>query len=323
MVCVGCFRNEGLRQVATRFASSPATLCGRCGSNSPPLTPAELHEIAFEFFRNGSIPARSQFGTERYRISDHEHVSIAHFRSSLADDCELLQAEAKVFVYEYEPSPLWRIGCGDIQLALQAGGQQTQEVLNLLSSTAPEAILRKGTTLYRVRSGAVSPHLEEFDPPPPPRSSFGRFDSPVCEVLYTAKDIETCLHEVRVAIPDEISLATLRVETDLRVADLTAFPDNVRLHDSLNLLCRSFCLGGEHYYESCRNVAAALRSTGFAGFIYESYYSLVKPNAPKNLALFGRPLASGDVALISVNGVHLRQVDYGFQLGPAPFDAAG
>jgi hypothetical protein len=285
------------------------------------LTRRELEETAFEFFRNGTIPARSQFGTERFRIGAHESFDPPTFRSSLAQDCDLLSLEG-LWVSRYEPSPLWRIGCGDKLLALSAGGKQTRYVIDEITTTAPVVQLPAGTILYRIRLGIVPPDAVQFDPPPAHvrRRRYGRFDCAGVDVLYTCFDIETCLHEVRVGVADDITLATLEVKRPVRLADLSGFPEDVSPHESLSLLTRTICLGGPDYYRSCRHVAAALLAYGFDGFIHESYFSLVRPNAPKNVALFGRPLENKCLQLRSVNGIVLRRADYSYQIGPAPGD---
>jgi len=321
MVCVSCFHNEGLRRVASSFTSAAATTCHQCGAFAPPLTAEQVEEAAFEFFINGSIPARSQFGTEQFRILDCDNGNEAAFKSSLATDCDLLRRKIGIRVCRYEPSPLWRIGCGDIQLALSVDGKRTAGVLNEIVTSVPAVVFPIATVLYRIRLGRVSPDSAEFDPPPTyNREQHGRFDSRDVDILYTSLDIETCLHEARVAIADDITLATLHTLVELKLADLTAFPDNVDPHNSLQLLSRTFSLGGENHYPSCRQVAASLRSAGFDGFVYESHFSLVKPNAPKNVALFGRPLGARKLALTSVNGIVLRKVKYSFSFGPAPDD---
>jgi hypothetical protein len=320
MACVECFANEGLRRVAQAVAPRPANLCTRCGATAPELSQQDLEEIAFKFFRDGSIPTRSQFGTERFRTADHEPYDPADFQSSLADDCEVL-SDAGIWIARYDPSPLWRIGCGDLQLAFAAGGSETRRVLRTLVTTVPERHLPPGSSLHRIRVGVIPPNPTEFDPPPPStKRRHGRFDSSRLDVLYTSLDVETCLHEVRIGVADDVSLATLKVAKDLRLADLTAFPKDVRLHDSYDLLCRTFCLGGPNYYKLCRRVAAELHSAGFHGFVHESYFSLVKSGAPENIALFGRPLASGLLTLRSVNTLQLRQVQYSYDFGPAPGD---
>ena len=324
MLCLLCFHNEGLRRVASMYASAEASTCKRCGSFAPTLTAEQTEKAAFEFFRNGSIPARSQFGTERFRISDDACRNEAAFRSSLAADCDLLRSKLGIRIRRYDPSPLWRIGCGDIQLALATGAEETARVLREIVTSVPAVVFPVAKVLYRVRLGRISPDSSQFDPPPPDnRERYGRFDSPGVDILYTSLDIETCLHEARVVIADDITLATLHSLVELKLADLTAFPDNVRPHDSLRLLSRTFSLGGENHYPSCRQVAASLRSAGFDGFIHESYFSLVKPSAPKNVALFGRPLRAGKLALASVNGIGIRNVEYSFTLGPAPGDDEG
>jgi len=320
MPCVECFSNEGLRRVARTVAPRSLNLCARCGATAPELSDHNLEEMAFKFFRDGSIPTRSQFGTERFRTADHEPYDSAAFRSSLARDCEILR-DAGIWIARYEPSPLWRIGCGDLQLAFAAGGAETQRVLRTLVASVPVRHLAAGSLLYRIRLGMIPPDAREFDPPPVSKKRrYGRFDFKGLDVLYTSLDVETCLHEVRVGVADDVTLATLNVTKDLRLADLTSFPNDVRLHDSYNLLSRTFCLGGPNYYNLCRRVASALHSAKFDGFVHESYFSLVKPGAPENIAVFGRPLASGMIALQSVNTLRLREVLYSYEFGPAPGD---
>jgi hypothetical protein len=103
-------------------------------------------------------------------------------------------------------------------------------------------------------------------------------------------------------------------------------------------------LAGKHSYEIIRKIAVAAKSAGFDGLIFPSYFSLVRLGvmpfqttygishrrieslqdhqesmAVPNLALFDRPIASGDVEVRCVNRLVMKQVHYGYQFGPAKF----
>lgn len=71
-----------------------------------------------------------------------------------------------------------------------------------------------------------------------------------------------------------------------------------------------------HSYPITREIALVAKAIGFDGIVYPSYFSLVKPNAVANLAIFGRPIGSGAVGVQAINRPQLKSATYEVRMGP-------
>jgi len=322
MICTNCFANEGLRLLASSLAKGVPKRCNRCGGNGIPIDKDTLYEIAGRFFVTGSVPPHQPHSTPVFQLSDHPDMESVNFKSSLREDYEAIRAEGGVYVFHYG-LPMWRVGLTTPHEVLESGGDSAVETVRAIIQAASAVVLANGTSLYRTRLGEVSAEATAFDAPPKGAiTEHSRFDSVDCEILYAAPNIETCLHECRVTVADEITLATLRVQRDLRLLDLTQrFEEPGPLpFDSYEITIKTLCYEGEREYNCCRLLAREIHAAGYDGFQYNSYFSLVKPEPLTNVAIFGRPIAAGLISLASVNRVRLRGVTYDFSLGPADAD---
>src|SRR5690606_1280121 len=158
---------------------------------------------------------------------------------------------------------------------------------------------------------------DEYDSPPIARAGQGRLDSVGFPVMYGSQDIDICIHECRATIVDDIYVATLKPQRDMRLLDLThVLTEDVTEFESLDMAIHMLFLARSHSYEICRAIALAAKDAGFDGLIYPSFFSLIRtgghpfetayglslrPFHPEknkyaeaftiqNLALFGRPL---------------------------------
>lgn len=100
-------------------------------------------------------------------------------------------------------------------------------------------------------------------------------------------------------------------------------------------------LAGEHSYPITRELARIVKSMGFDGISYPSYFSLTHSRHPPletilgmsirhipefknviemqtipNVAIFGYPIKEGSLTVKSINKLSLRQVNYNWNLGP-------
>jgi hypothetical protein len=98
----------------------------------------------------------------------------------------------------------------------------------------------------------------------------------------------------------------------------------------------------DHSYEITRAIAIAASKAGFDGLLYPSYFSQVRsgampfetaygisvrqfPDAAKyatstifsNVALFGRPIKEGILAVTCIDRLVIHKVHYDFRFGPA------
>jgi hypothetical protein len=159
-----------------------------------------------------------------------------------------------------------------------------------------------------------------FDTPPlSAKKDFGRFDDVGTPIFYGAFDIETCLHECRVALVDEVILATFEAAKPLLVLNLfdaIADPQPPDPWNSVEILMNKLCSSSANEYKKCRTIAEAVRNAGYEGILVRSYYSQVKGKPLANILLFGFPEAEQKIKLHSLNRIKLDKVEYAFTFGP-------
>ena len=135
-----------------------------------------------------------------------------------------------------------------------------------------------------------------FDTPPLSlKKDPGRFDDVGVPVFYGAFDIETCLHECRVALIDEVVLATFEAIRALRILNLfdaIAEPQPSDPWNSVGILMDKLCNSSMREYKKCRTIAHAALKAGYEGILVKSYYSQVKDKPLPNILLFGFPEAA-------------------------------
>lgn len=90
-------------------------------------------------------------------------------------------------------------------------------------------LLEKGSMLYRARSCDTASEMGKIwrdpltfvGPPPAEKARAGRMNAEGVVVLYCAKDIDTCLAEMRPALGGELALITLQTQENLRILDFS------------------------------------------------------------------------------------------------------
>lgn len=326
IACSDCFGNDGLRHVLARHGTASIEPCPRCcSSGGRKLDLDALESGAAEFFVQGSVTPETLapvFQVNRLNPCP------ATLDPTLAADAETLRRIAGLVVFDYGP-PLWQLGFTDHYHEFKEGDPQT--IADAMVRTTSSVNVPVGTALYRIRRNiAVGPDILDpatFDPPGADvQRQPGRWDDLTSPVLYVSDDVELCLHECRVALADEIVLATLVTTRNLNLLDVsqglgstgpTPFQDGALFADFMSRSRRNDWLA------ICRAMSAAARRAGYDGMRYTSYYSFaMDAERGLNLALFGRPLAEGSLALRSVNRVRLANVRYGYDFGPTLYQDA-
>ena len=90
-------------------------------------------------------------------------------------------------------------------------------------------MLPVGSLLYRARSCGMASEmnmvwkdpLKFVGPPPPEKARAGRMNAEGVVVLYCARDIDTCLAEMRPALGGELALITLKTQEPLMILDFS------------------------------------------------------------------------------------------------------
>lgn len=343
LLCSSCFVDQGLRIDSEKYGLDLPGECPNCKSvDGRKLSKKHLLGLADRFFVSGTI-VRCQYGAAPVIQFNECHYGKSDITSSswLKNDIKLIEEAAKVGFFHYGPR-LWMVGEVEPLKELQAQATRPQIIKRVLSEY-PVKTLAKDELFYRLRVNPSRPaEPEEYDSPPVSLAGRGRLDSTGFPVMYGSQDIDICVHECRVAIEDDIYIASLRPNTDMRLLDLTEFiEDSTTEFESLDIAIHMLFLAGTHSYEIARDLALAAKKGGFDGVIYPSYFSLLRTGARPfetiyglsirrfpttaeyaksqvipNFALFGRPVEAESVRVDCINRLVLTQVGYRAHFGP-------
>lgn len=345
VACSACFTDRGLKLDAEQIGIEDAGPCPNCESTGGRKLPiAGLEALAHRFFVWGSL-FRCEYGAAPL-IQFNEHQSTCIDVSPwLKKDVELFERLLGVGFFHYGPR-LWMIGEVEPLKALQSTKTRPSIVERILSKY-PERVVGPDESFYRIRKEPKTPpDPREYDSPPEHLAGAGRLDTKDSPVLYASPDLQVCVHECRVTAEDELYVATLRPQRPLRLLDLSVLlkEEDVTEFESLDMAVHMLFLAAKHSYKITRSIAAMARNGGFDGLVYPSYFSLLRigvmpfqtvygishrripqykedeqAKVIPNLAIFGRPIEQGNVAVESINKLILSRVAYDFHFGPANF----
>jgi hypothetical protein len=347
LLCSNCFTDEGLRIDAFKHGLEQHGDCPNCKSpEGRKLTKVHVESLAWRFFVSGTT-IRCEYGGAPVIQCNEYHYGKSDISPSswLKNDIKLIEDAAKIGFFHYGPR-LWMVGEVEPLKALQDTVTRPQ-VIDRVLREYPERTLAKSTKFYRLRISPQRPaDPQEYDSPPAAFAGKGRLDSTDFPVMYGSQDIDICIHECRATTDDDIYVATLKSQRDLRLLDLTqVLEEEGSEFESLDMAIHMLFLARSHSYEISRAIALAARDAGFDGVIYPSFFSLVRtggrpfetsyglsirrfhPERNKyaeaftiqNFALFGRPLESGLVGVECINRLILTQVGYLGHFGPVEY----
>jgi hypothetical protein len=347
LLCSNCFVDEGLRIDAVKLGLDQGGDCPNCKSPSGrKLTKELIQRLAWRFFVGGTT-LRFEYGAAPVIQCNEHHYGKSDISPSpwLKNDIRLIEDAAKIGFFHYDPR-LWMIGEIEPLKDLQNPTKRSQIIGRVLTEY-PEKTLCRDSVFYRLRVCPKCPNdPDEFDSPPIALAGKGRLDSPGFPVMYGSQDIDICIHECRATAEDDIYVATLTPQQDMRLLDLThVLKEDVTEFDSLDMAIHMLFLARSHSYEISRAISSAAKDAGFDGLIYPSFFSLLRtgghpfetsyglslrryhPEAEKyaqtftipNFALFGRPLESSLVRVKCINRLVLTQIGYLGHFGPVTY----
>jgi hypothetical protein len=344
LLCSDCFVDEGLRIDAYKRGLEQVGDCPNCKSpGGRKLTKGHIEGLAWRFFVSGTTLRVDYGGAPVIQFNEH-HFGKSDITPSpwLKGDIKLIENAAKIGFFHYGPR-LWMVGEVEPLKDLQDPTKRAQVIARVLKEY-PERTLAKDSPFYRLRVGPRRPaDPGEYDSPPTEQAGMGRFDSVGFPVMYGSQDIDICIHECRATAEDEIFVATLKPERDMRLLDLThVLSEDVTEFESLDMAIHMLFLARSHSYEIARAIALSTKHAGFDGVIYPSFFSLIRtgghpfetayglslrrfhPQAEAygcafmipNFALFGRPLENLSVRVHCINRLVLTQIGYLGHFGP-------
>lgn len=347
LLCSNCFADEGLRIDAAKHGLEQQGECPECkSSEGRKLTKKHIEGLAWRFFVSGTT-VRCRYGAAPVIQCNESRYGRSTITPSpwLENDIKLIEDAAKIGFFHYGPR-LWMVGEVEPLKALEELATR-QQIIDRVLEEFPERTLAKDSKFYRLR---VSPRRPddplEYDSPPVALAGNGRLDSSGFPVMYGSQDIDICINECRAAVEDDIYVATLRTQRDLRLLDLThVLEEESTEFESLDMAIHMLFLARSHSYEISRAIALAARNAGFDGVIYPSFFSLIRTGGHpfetayglslrryhprrneyaeaftiRNFAIFGRPLESGLVRTECINRLILTQVGYQGHFGPVTY----
>lgn len=347
LLCSDCFVDEGLRIDASKHGLDNEGECPKCCSlNGRKLTKAHVADLAWRFFVSGTT-VRGDYGAAPAIQFNEQHYGQSDISPSpwLKGDIKLIEDAARIGFFHYGPR-LWMVGEVEPLKDLEDPAKRTQVIARILKEY-PERKLAKGSAFYRLRINPRSPaDPGEYDSPPTELAGKGRLDSIGFPVLYGSQDVDICIHECRATAEDEILVATLKTERDMRLLDLThVLKEEVTEFESLDVAIHMLFLARSHSYEISRAIAMSAKAAGFDGVIYPSFFSLIRtgghpfetayglslrrhhPQSEEygraftipNFALFGRPLENLSVRVHCINRLILTQIGYQGHFGPVAY----
>lgn len=344
VVCANCFSDMGLRLDAERIGqdiTSPCINCGSVGFKKLPLAGLEI--LAHRYFVWGSI-LRAKYGAAPLIQFNKSQKTSIDVQPWLEQDIRLIESLLGIGFFYYGPR-FWMIGEIEPLKALQKL-KSRDSVIDRIILEYPTRVLSMNESFYRVRINPTNPvDFIQYDSPPSEKTGRGRLDVKGQQVLYGSPDLEVCIHECRVSAEDDIFVATLKPTRDLKLLDLSVLlkeKKGITEFESLDLSVNMLFLAGRHAYKITRAIAQAARLAGYDGLIYPSFFSLLRigempfqttygishrrieefheheqTKTIPNLALFGRPIASGNVAVKCIDRLIINKVGYDFHFGPS------
>ena len=343
IVCSNCFGDVGLRLDTEQIGQDISDSCPNCGASGCKQLPiAGLGALAYRYFVWGSMWRAKYGAAPLIQFNERQKTSI-NVQPWLEPDVRLIERLLGVGFFHYEPR-LWMVGEIEPLEALQKS-KTRQSIIERILREYPARILLPSESFYRVRVNPSTPEENaQYDSPPAGHAGRGRLDVQGQPVLYGSPDLEVCIHECRVAAEDDIFVATLNPIRKLRLLDLSVLlkeEEGVTEFESLDLTVHMLFLAGRHSYKLTRSIAEAARVAGFDGLVYPSYFSLLRfgqmpfqttygishrqirqlqeheqAKTIPNLALFGRPVASGNVAVKCIDRLIINRVGYDYHFGP-------
>ena len=340
-LCSECFYDEGLKLSAAQMGVDADTQCDTCGNTSgSKLNKETLIQLAHRFFVWGTLHRCDYGAAPTIQFNNVQKTSITS-PAWLTNDIHLFEKALGIGFFNYGPR-LWMVGEVEPLKELEDKSSRST-VINRILNEYPTTFLSKEDLFYRIRINPKQPHIEsEYDSPPKANLGNGRLDSSEIPILYGSQDLQVCIHECRVSAEDEIYVATLQPLRELKLLNLSVIiQEECTEFESLDMAVHMLFLAGKHSYEISRDISSVIKSHGYDGIVYPSYFSLLQSGGMpfettyglshrrfsqveayennkmiKNLALFGRPLLESAITIKCINKLVLHTVKYGVHFGP-------
>lgn len=330
MICSNCLENEGLELEARKIGTPSETPCSNCGAvTGIKLNSSQINQLIENFFLNGSVDLKTSNYGARYKttsVPDQKFLS-GYFDGSLQTDIGLLTKKHQ-FGLDLSSMRSWDAGITDLYLEVKEVVEnctsnncltdQLRTIFDKVIDACASFELLPGAKIYRIRldpTDAVTSPLSYDTAPSKVRSPF-RFNGPNSPVFYGSLDVETCIHECRTTVYNEVVLATFKTQNKLRLIDFEKIIIDADLNSNIQSYLNLLFSSGDDSYKESQLLAERIKERGYDGIKYCSYYSMVRSGDHSNIALFGYPVNEGKLSLQSLNRIKLDRIIYEYTFGP-------
>lgn len=316
VICSNCFQRHGLKWMADRLGTKDGTKCPHCGLyDGAKLTLQQTKYLAWEYIVQGSYHRTTFCGSPIYMLTEMPGGESFFVNDP---DIVLLESLSGQRAFQYGPAT-WRVGetiwLEDLQSEKKSVRlRATRKVIEYCEKKT----CQDGAIFYRLLSHLYGDAQDPltFEAPHWKYQKDGRFGLPSTSVLYLSSSIESAIHECRVTVEDELTLASIALIKPLKVVDLTeTHLPSIDPSQDLSYSIGHICSAGEDAYPITQGIAREAYKQGFDGILYWSFFNKVSPEKGKNLALFGTPIKDNTVKVISIDRLLLNQIQYSFSLG--------
>jgi hypothetical protein len=325
VLCSDCLSNDGLRIEAMKIGKLQGR-CLQCGSErGVGLGQDGCYELVQKFFIEGTR-ALGPFGVSPYMNGTGNEHRIK-FDATLQPDFEKLLTVGAVGLrlraprtYLVGDTEFWEAFQTLVELRANNGAlpDSLVEVVDRVIDRCSVVSLPKGARFYRIRKNPnESTDPSSYDSPPPEKCGSSRFSQGTSSIMYGAFDMETCIHESRCRIDDEICMATLETLVELPTLNLVDPPYDAEKDTpwtSPSVFLRQVMRSSNH--DECQLIGERAFARGIAAIQFPSFFSQVLDQEHANIAILGRPVAEGKIRLHSLNRVKLEQARYDYTFGP-------
>lgn len=320
IVCSDCFKDLGLKMEAENFGIKTKHVCPNCKSrNGAKFDKERLNNLCFHFFVQNSAyklvyggAPKIQYNEAHYNLDDD-----IDFSNFLQEDIKIFRKYLKIGFFYYGPRLCYLGENAPLKNFLQHGNsKECKTALKSLLENSEIKYYDEKNTFYRLRRNPKDP-LKESEYDSAPKGS-GRFNNSGFKLMYASSDIETCVHECRVKMNDELYMVTLQPTTTLKLLDLTKIkdPNEYDLFESLDFAMNLLFNADKNSYTACRKIAKYIARFKFDGLLSTSYFNTYLNKKTINVTLFGNPIKENKVKIVGINRLFINKMHYDISFGP-------
>jgi hypothetical protein len=347
ILCSNCFKHLGLRIAANSLGDNNNSICPRCNStNGAKLNASVSKRLIFDFFVWGSYNKAEKFGGAPRIQWNNKHVSEVTFDDEcLNQDAKLLLSIVGGGLFYYAPRS-WMLG--DVTYLNNINDEsQCNRLIETIFEQFPDKALAPDAMFFKIRKNPCNPSdKSEYDSPPNYTNCLGRFETISNPVLYASTDLNTCIHEAKIASEDDAYFSSLKPSRMLRMLNLCEIVDDGKNEfESIDIAVNLLLMSGSHSYPVTRKLALAAREKGYDGIIYPSFYSQLqngwmpietyygisvrkftqmheyeKAKYIENYAFFGRPIEESKIHIAAINRALIKRISVDLVIGPVISD---